>query len=966
MLRRLFLVFLPSFYIHISFANEASWNCEQDKNTKEWICVGDKKPASKTAETAAPQEPEPIKEAQPTIPKPVDTQPVVAEPAQADKPVVSESEEAMEEGKSDSVQSSPPPAAEEPPQTRQPLIATSRKLPQAETKRPGWSCDADDENKGWNCNLVGTDPKGEAQIVGTDEEAKLSLLDPAFDYKQEQIFSTLKSRLKYDPWENCSIQLGTPSGFVPGKDLRDVSPLDVKSDYSEIFDNEIGNYYGNVQVSRADQSSSSDMANYDSISETLNLQGNVYYSEDELSLYSDTATLKLASDQATLRDTIFISPATPIRGRAKVAYRDSKALSRYKDVAYTSCQPGNRDWVVHASELKLNKTSGKGAAKNAWLEFKGVPVFYSPYLSFPTDDRRLSGFLAPAFGNTRTGGFDISVPYYWNIAPNFDATLKPRYLTKRGILLGGEFRYLTEQSRGSISGEYLPNDEQRDKPRYLASIKNNSRFTPHITSNMDFNYVSDKDYFSELGNALSFPNFSFIRSTADVNYIRPGISFISRVENYQTVDPTLRGRQIPYRRLPQLNLNLNHSFKFMPLDTAMENEFVYFQHDDDLTTGQRLNLKPSLSFPLKTASTFLTPKVSLQHTQYLLQDQIPGEPDNISRTLPIVSVDSGLFLERELEIADKAMLHTLEPRLFYLYIPKTDQSDIPIFDTALYDFWYSSLFRENRFSGTDRVQDANQITVALTSRLQDPATGRERLRLNIGEILYFRDREVTAPINTISVNGNFLESPVETSTLSPLVTELNAQLTDHFSVETGLQWDPDKNDIVRGKAVLHFINQPDEIINLGYLYRKNTLIEDTLDSNNIPLNSPLRDTSFIRSNDIIQTDMSFRWPVYNNWYAVGRWQYSLLYNTTQDSFVGLEKENCCWRFRVIGRRYINSITNVNTFNTTGDLNSINTTVSGTSQTGIFFQIELKGLTGIGQKLDQFFEQSIYGYRKPEK
>ncbi|MGZ8919045.1 MAG: LPS-assembly protein LptD, partial [Methylobacter sp.] len=767
MLRRLFLVFLPSFYIHISFANEASWNCEQDKNTKEWICVGDKKPASKTAETAAPQEPEPIKEAQPTIPKPVDTQPVVAEPAQADKPVVSESEEAMEEGKSDSVQSSPPPAAEEPPQTRQPLIATSRKLPQAETKRPGWSCDTDDENKGWNCNLVGTDPKGEAQIVGTDEEAELSLLDPAFDYKQEQIFSTLKSRLKYDPWENCSIQLGTPSGFVPGKDLRDVSPLDVKSDYSEIFDNEIGNYYGNVQVSRADQSSSSDMANYDSISETLNLQGNVYYSEDELSLYSDTATLKLASDQATLRDTIFISPATPIRGRAKVAYRDSKALSRYKDVAYTSCQPGNRDWVVHASELKLNKTTGKGAAKNAWLEFKGVPVFYSPYLSFPTDDRRLSGFLAPAFGNTRTGGFDISVPYYWNIAPNFDATLKPRYLTKRGILLGGEFHYLTEQSRGSISGEYLPHDEQRDKPRYLASIKNNSRFTPHITSNMDLNYVSDKDYFSELGNALSFPNFSFIRSTADVNYIRPGVSFITRVENYQTVDPTLRGRQIPYRRLPQLNLNLNHSFKFMPLDTAMENEFVYFQHDDDLTTGQRLNLKPSLSFPLKTASTFLTPKVSLQHTQYLLQDQIPGEPDNISRTLPIVSVDSGLFLERELEIADKAMLHTLEPRLFYLYIPKTDQSDIPIFDTALYDFWYSSLFRENRFSGTDRVQDANQITVALTSRLQDPATGRERLRLNIGEILYFRDREVTAPINTISVNGNFLESPVETSTLSP-------------------------------------------------------------------------------------------------------------------------------------------------------------------------------------------------------
>ncbi|CAA9892926.1 LPS-assembly protein LptD [Candidatus Methylobacter favarea] len=949
MLRRLFLVFLPSFYLPVSFANEASWNCQQDKNSKEWVCVGDKKPASKTAESPPPEQPEAIKNARPALSKPVDTQPAPAEPEQIEKSAVSEAEENIPAKRPYPVQDSSPGEA----------------APQAETRRPGWNCNVDEENKGWNCNLSGTDPKGEARIVGTDE-AGFSLLNPAFDYEQERTFSTLKSRLKYDPWENCTIQLGTRPVFVPGKDLRNVSPLDVKSDYSEIFENEIGSYYGNVQISRADQSSSSDIANYDSVSETLNLQGNVYYSEDELSLYSEAATLKLTSDEARLRNTIFIAPATPLRGRAKAAYRDSKALSRYKDVAYTSCQPGNQDWVVHASELKLNKTTGKGAAKNAWLEFKGLPVFYSPYLSFPTDDRRLSGFLAPAFGTTRTGGFNFSAPYYWNIAPNFDATLKPRYFTKRGIMLGGNFRYLTEHFRGIISGEYLPNDELRKKPRFLASSKNNSVFTPELSLNWDLNFVSDKDYFAELGNALSFPNFSFIRSTADFNYIRPGIAFVSRLENYQTVDPALSGRQIPYRRLPQFNLNLNHSFSFMPLDTAMENELVYFQHNNDLPTGQRLNVKPSFSFPLKTASAFLTPKASLQYTQYLLQNQVAGRPDNISRALPILSVDSGLYLERDINLAGKSMLHTLEPRLFYLYIPKKDQSDIPIFDTALYDFWYSSLFRENRFSGTDRVQDANQVTVALTSRLQDPATGRERLRLNIGEILYFRDREVTAPVITVSKNGKYLEGPVETSTLSPLVSELYAQLTDHVSMETGLQWDPDQNDIVRGKAVLHFINQPDEIINVGYLYRKNNLIENTLNSNNIPLNDPLRDTSFIRSNDIIQTDVSFRWPIYNNWYAVGRWQYSLLYNTTQDSFIGLEKENCCWRFRVIGRRYINSIINNNLINTTSDLNSLNTTVSGTSQTGVFFQIELKGLTGIGEKLDRFFEQSIYGYRKPQQ
>ena len=205
-------------------------------------------------------------------------------------------------------------------------------------------------------------------------------------------------------------------------------------------------------------SASSNTANYDSVSEVLDLHGDVYYSEDELALHSDTATLKLASDQAKLRDVQFISPTTPLRGRAESVYRDSKTFSRYKDVAFTSCRPGNQDWIVHASELKMNKITGKGAAKNAWIEFKGVPVFYSPYLSFPIDNRRLSGFLAPSFGSTQKSGFSLSTPYYWNIAPNYDATLIPRYLTKRGALLAGKFRYLTEQSKGKVGLEFMPND----------------------------------------------------------------------------------------------------------------------------------------------------------------------------------------------------------------------------------------------------------------------------------------------------------------------------------------------------------------------------------------------------------------------------------------------------------------------------------------------------------------------------
>jgi LPS-assembly protein len=977
--RPLFLLSL-FFFVRTSIANNAVWNCQQDKDSKEWSCVGEKKQMEKTAEK---------------------------EPAgmAADKPALSESEPRTPLPPSETVQTAKP-AVSKPVETVQPTVAVSdpglkpvisvsrKGSPESgeakDTSRTqGWTCKASGQDTDWNCNLVGADPKGEARIVEQDEH-KFSLLDPAFDYKQEQIFNTLSSQLKYDPWANCSIEMSARPAYVPGRHLREVSPLEVTSDYSEVFESEISRYTGNVEITRADQSSFSNSATYDTVSETLDLQGDVYYSEDELALYSNTATLELASDQAKLRNVMFISPSTPIRGRAQTVYRDNKYLSRYKEVAYTSCPPNNQDWVVHASDLKLNDETGKGAAKNAWLEFKGLPVFYSPYLSFPMDDRRLSGFLAPSFGNTQQSGFDFSIPYYWNIAPNYDATLKPRYLTDRGILLGGNFRLLTKYSNSIASLEYMPEDSLRNTSRFLGSLKNTSHFTPNISSNLDLNYVSDNQYFAELGNALSFPNFSYVRSSADLSYNAQGISLVGRMVNYQTIDESLAGYRRPYLRLPEIDLNLNHAFDFMPLNTMLDSTFVNFQHDS-IVNAQRINIKPSVSFPLKSEAAYLTPKVSVQYTDYQLGDQggavyqlssnptvTNSFPDSISRTLPIVSLDSGVFFEKELDSSFASLKHTLEPRLFYLYIPKENQDDIPLFDTSRYDFWYESMFRENRFSGSDRVQDANQVTAALTSRLIDPGTGKERLKLSLGEIFYFQDREVTAPLlinylpgwlNLASTNG-YLVSPAETSSFSPLVAELSSEFADHWSAETGIQWDPSTNEIVRGKAVLHFINEPEQIFNIGFLYRKNQFIQDTIEHNLEFLSSPtvnpsgvnpatlLNDKRVLQSNDIIQSDVSMRWPLINNWFAVGRWQYSWLYNQTQEAFLGLEKENCCWRFRVIGRRYVNNV-NVTNF-------SAANAPDATSQTGIFFQIELKGLTGIGEKLDKFFEQSIYGYRKPEK
>ncbi|MCK9395951.1 MAG: LPS assembly protein LptD [Methylobacter sp.] len=977
MRRRLLLFFLPSVYAPVSIANEALWNCVQNKDSKEWVCVGEKKPVDKTGaeKSSAPSssstvsaptqaktpvgnaQENPVKEAQPLPSEAVENTPaaVAAEPESVKQQAIpvknAEPEPAVSKlPVSTKTDRDARQVKAEPTQVAQsPAVSNPKKLLQTETNRPGWTCDTKSGDKNWDCKLVGEDPKGQARIVETPESG-ISLLTPTFDHGEEQTFKNLKSQLKYDPWQNCTAPSGRKKpGFVSEKDLRDVSPLDINSDYAEIFDNEIYSYAGNVEMTRADQSSVSTKASYDTVSETLDLQGNVYYSDDELALHSESASLNMAANQAKLRNALFISPATPLRGRAKTIYRESGTLTRYKAVTYTSCRPGNQDWVVHASELKLNKTTGQGAARNAWVEFKGTPVFYSPHLSFPIDDRRLSGFLSPSFGHTQRAGITLATPYYWNIAPNYDATIRPRYLSNRGAVLGGEFRYLTETSKGNADMEYMPHDSILNTSRYLLGLKDTSQFTPHISSSLNLNKVSDKTYFTDLGNALSMSTYSsYLISQGSLNYVNNGVSLRGTATSYESIDQAITNAGLPYRTLPRINLNLNHAFGFMPLNTVMDAEYVYFQHST-LLNAQRANVRPSVSFPLLTASAFLTPKLSLQHTQYSLSN--PKEKDSaalasnsMSRTLPTFSADTGLYLEKELNFSNRSYLHTIEPRLFYLYTPNTDQSAIPVFDTGLTDFSFNSMFLENRFSGPDRVQDANQLTAALTTRLVDTKSGREKFKLDVGQIAYFRDRKVNLPLYHESLPGYF----PDTDKLSNLVTDLNLGLTDHLSVSSGAQWNPHLNRVVRQNLGLHYQNGPGEIINLGYRYRKNTIYPDS---------------SGLRPYDIINSDISFHWPVYNEWSAVGRWSYSLLNNNTQESFIGAEKENCCWRFRVIGRRWISGI-GVNS-----DPNNPNApialNVTGIPQTGVFFQIELKGLTGIGTKLEQFFEKQIYGYQAPK-
>jgi LPS-assembly protein len=900
-------IFVVSLFVYAPFslATTADWNCQKNE-AGEWSCVTglpSPKPQSSPSEKQTPSEPL----SSTKLPPKAEALPALSETVQRRQPPAQKTEKEIK------VKLAKDPAPISALVTPNAVMNAPVAVPpkQAANNPDGWNCLPSSEDDNWDCQLVGVDPKGKVQIVKEDYDRGIGLLDPAFTRQQESAFKNLLSEFSYDPWGQCNSRQPIAKSQIPRKHLRDTTPLDITSDYSELLDGEITGFIGNVEMSRADQHLRANMASYDTISDMMDTQGQIYYSEDGLALFSNSASLHFATDQSVLRDALFISLDGPIRGSAKVAYRDSEMLSHYKEAAYTSCRPGNQDWIIHANRFKMNKESGLGSATHAWLEFKGVPLFYTPYINFPIDDRRTTGFLFPSWGSNDENGFDLEVPFYWNIAPNFDATLRPRYLSKRGLLLGGDFRYLTGMTTGSVGLEIMPYDELRNKPRFHGKLINFTRLAPGLIADLDLNYVSDDDYFDELGDTLSISDRRHVRSRADLRYNQPGLSFLTRAESYQTIDRTIPKEFRPYLKLPQVSLNLGHSFESsLPVDLGMSNEYINFYRSNSVT-GHRLNTKPFISLPLIGSGAYITPKLSYQFTQYLLSNQVDGKSESISRGLPIASVDTGLFLEKEFKFGRSDLLHTIEPRVFYLYIPEDNQDDIPIFDTALNDFTYNSLFREYSYSGLDRIQNANQVSVGLSTRIIDSNTGMEYLKFGVGEIFYFADRTATIPGQAIQTNR-----------LSNVVAELSGRFNQHLSFSTGIQWDPYTDEFTRGHARLQFINRPDQIINLGYHYRQN---------------------------ELIQSDVSFRWPIYNNWYAVGRWQYSLKFNTTKESFLGLEKEGCCWRFRLVGRKYINAISD---------------SAEAELQTGIFMQLELKGLSSFGDKVEEFLEENISGYEKP--
>lgn len=701
-----------------------------------------------------------------------------------------------------------------------------------------------------------------------------------------------------------------PDPAVAARAKASGQPVYVVADSSDAKPGGEMQLHGQAAIVKGDRQLNADEVTYNRESQAAVATGAVVFGDSRMMLEGTRLEYNVDADQGTIENASYALREKRARGRATRIVRKDASRHTLERAFYTTCPPGKRDWALRASKVDLDFDAGEGTARNMVLDFKGVPILYSPYFSFPLANTRESGFLTPNFGTGGTNGLEFSAPYYLNLAPNYDATITPRYMSKRGLMMEGLGRFLFTDLKGQLGGTYLPSDSQTGRERDSLFLTEFGSFTQRWTHYINFNSVSDNAYFQDFGKGINEVSATQLQRLASTTYNGDNWRLMGQVEEYQT----LFGTQA-YRRLPQVMFNTS-GFAPGGFVYQFDSEYTMFDHPS-LVDGSRLDLYPSVSLPFERAAFRVEPKVGFRYTQYQLNHQLLGQDDAPSRSLPILSVDSGMYFERDLNLWGANALQTLEPRLFYLYVPNKNQNDIPLFDTGEQDFTFESLFRTNRFSGPDRQGDANQVTTALTSRFLSATSGVEMFRASLGQIRYLSDRQVA-----------LIPGPAAQTGESAYVGELWARLTRTLIARGDFEWDPDTGSTQRSVVGFNYHGDNGMLLNASYRMRHD------LPNLSVPG----------LTESIEQIDLSGVIPLGRNWQLVGRSYYSLPDSKIIESFFGVGYESCCWGARVVSRRYIREW-------------------NGGTTSSIMFELELKGLTNIGDKVENLLTQEVYGYNR---
>jgi len=692
---------------------------------------------------------------------------------------------------------------------------------------------------------------------------------------------------------------------------------------------------------------------------TVLMDGDVIFREPGLMLRGSSAFIDSDDQLNRIETAQYVLHDFGAHGTASsVVYSSTSGQVAIENGEFSRCEPGNEFWVLSADSIVLDQENNRGYAKKASIRVRDFPIFYYPFtLPFPLGEARASGLLPPSIGSTRTGGFDYEQPYYLNLAPNYDATISPRLLSDRGVMLGTEFRYLADWSMNTLnlsglSGDKMFNPDQSgirlsDSPqtenRWFVGFEHQGTVGRYLSTYVDFNKVSDDDYFYDFGGTgLNVASRNHLNQQGLVNFNSSLLRARLNVQRIQLIDPFINRENIykPYDRLPQFSFNTDTALP-LGFELALKGELTAFDRELDearltpgliergaLVTGERATLEPRLSWSTVSPGWFVRANASYQHTQYQLENQAIGTLENPELGIPVYSLDSGLFFDRKLS---QGGLQTLEPRIFYLYSEFEDQSEIPVFDSSELNFSFSQLFREDRFSGGDRTSNADQVTLAVTTRVLN-ANGEERFRASLGQVLYFEDRLVS--LSNPLRNWDHRYAPLADQ--SAYVGEVAMRLGQRWRFNTDFQWNEDRQEFDEGSLSLRYQGDSNHLLNVAFRYRS---LPDSFVFFFPPTIDPRTK----------QSDVSGVWPLTDRWKLLGRINYDHSNERNLESFAGVEWSDCCATIRVIAREWVDEnqlfVPNIE------------------PNRGIFVQFTLNGLGNLGGAgISNLLEDGIRGFR----
>jgi LPS-assembly protein len=627
----------------------------------------------------------------------------------------------------------------------------------------------------------------------------------------------------------------------------------------------------------------------------------------------------------------------------RVDFIDDKRAIIHK-ATYTTCQrhPGPSwmpDWILRAASIRIDNEEEVGQASDAQLSFFGVPILPVPSLSFPLSDKRKSGLLPPTIGLDSLNGAELTTPYYWNIAPNRDATFFPTLMTKRGVDLGGEFRYLERDYQGTLRGNYMPGDKLRHADRWGYAITHQGVIDTGLPLgalglSLNLNRVSDDNYWRDFTRTTASLTQRLLANDANLSWSRGNFSLNARALKWQTLQDVNAPIVPPYDRLPQLVGRYTRADLGGGLNASVEADTTKFQRSSVPLTAAPLNelarqpdaqrtfTLAQISRPWQAPGWFFTPKLQLHATQYQFDAPLANGASSATRTVPTFSLDGGLVFERDARYFGRNFRQTLEPRAFYVYTPFRDQRLLPNYDSGANDFNFATIYTENAFGGNDRISDNNLLTLGATTRLLDPDTGAEAARFGVAQRLRFKDQRVTLP-------GG---APVS-ERLSDVLFGASINWTPKWSLDTTVQYNPKTGRSIRSTVGGRYSPGNYRVVTAAYRLQRG--LSEQID---VGWQWPLNDLW----GDKGQNLGPGRGEGEGRWYSVGRLNLSLQDRRLVDTIVGLEYDAGCWLGRVVFERLQSS--------------------TSTSNKRILFQLEFVGFSRLGSNALQALRENIPGYQ----